>query len=112
MKTTRILIVTAALGLGAPSLAILSGCAGTATTRSTGEYLDDTTVNAKVKAELLRDPVVSGLAVNVDTYQGTVQLSGFVDSAQQAQRAEQIARNTPGVQNVQNHLAVKPRTNP
>jgi len=111
MNTTRILIITAILGLGSASVGGLSGCAAMGTGKSTGEYIDDAALTAKVKAELYRDPQVSGMAVNVDTYKGIVQLNGFVDSAQQKQRAEQIARNIPGVQDVQNKLSVKTATN-
>lgn len=86
----------------------ITGCSGDRYHRSTGAYLDDKTINAKVKTDLLADPVVKGTQVNVDTYQGTVQLSGFVDTAEQRQRAEQIARGVKGVATVQNNLNVRP----
>ena len=84
-----------------------SGCAATATRESTGEYVDDAAITTKVKGEFVRDPIVKALDVKVETFKGIVQLSGFVDSAQQKARAEQIARNTPGVQGVQNNIAIK-----
>lgn len=106
MKTRIILVAAALLCGGAPMLG-LAGCAGGPMSKSTGEYIDDAALTTKVKAELFRDPIVSGMAVNVDTYKGVVQLNGFVNTAQQKTRAEQIARNVPGVQNVQNKLTVK-----
>ena len=84
-----------------------SGCAGDRTHRSTGTYIDDKTIGAKVKAELLGDPDVKGLAVNVEVNKGKVQLSGFVDTKAQKDRAAEIARNVGGVQWVKNDLVVK-----
>ena len=106
MKTRIIasigLAVTGIFGTVAPG-----GCAATPTSQSTGEYIDDAALTAKVKAALFEDPNVSGMAVNVDTYKGIVQLNGFVDTPQQKIRAEQVARGIPGVQAVQNKLTVK-----
>ena len=84
-----------------------SGCSSSPTAKSTGEYIDDAAITAKVKAAMVRDPVVKVLQVNVDTFKGPVQLNGFVDTADQKARAEQIARTVPGVANVQNQLTVK-----
>lgn len=70
-------------------------------------YLDDSTVTAKVKAELLKDTGIKGLAIKVETYRGTVILSGFVDSESQARRAAEIASGVRGVQSVKNSLVVK-----
>jgi len=75
--------------------------------RSSGEYLDDQTVTARVKSALFADPNVSGFQVNVDTYQGVVSLSGFVDTAAQKARAEDVARQVSGVRQVQNNLSVR-----
>lgn len=84
-----------------------AGCASSPTSTSTGEYIDDTATTAKVKAALLADDRVSGLAVNVETFKGVVQLSGFVDNAGQKQLAEQLARQVQGVQGVINNITVK-----
>lgn len=93
------------LGLG---LAVLNtGCAGDRHTRSTGTYIDDKSIEAKVKSELLADPDVKGLAVNVEVNKGRVQLSGFVDTLAQKNRAAELARNVPNVQYVKNDLVVK-----
>ena len=93
------------LGMGVATFS--SGCAGDRTQRSTGTYLDDKSVEAKVKSELLADPDVKGLAVNVEVNRGRVQLSGFVDSLAQKNRAAELARNVEGVQYVKNDLTVK-----
>lgn len=104
-KSLTTLLALLALSSG---LALLpAGCAGTATRESTGEYVDDSAITAKVKASFVRDPVVKALQVKVDTYKGVVQLSGFVDTPDQKARAEQIARSTPGVQGVTNNIQVK-----
>lgn len=109
---SRLIILVAAVACAAAPTFGLSGCAGTRLSKSTGEYIDDAALTAKVKAELFRDPIVSGMQVNVDTYKGIVQLNGFVDTPQEKARAEQIARNVPGVSGVQNKLSVKTNLTP
>ena len=111
MKTT-IRSLTALLVLGGSIALYTGGCAGGPTQQSTGEFIDDAAITTKVKANLAQDPVVSALDVKVDTFKGTVQLNGFVDTAEQKSRAEQVARGVQGVQNVQNHLSVKAQTAP
>jgi osmotically-inducible protein OsmY len=86
----------------------LVACAPTATRQSTGAFIDDTAITTKVKAEFAKDPVVKATQVKVDTYNGVVQLSGFVDSQQSASRAAELARSVPGVSAVRNDLRVKP----
>lgn len=73
----------------------------------TGQYVDDSVITAKVKAALLKDPVVSALTVSVETHKGTVLLSGFVNNEQQAKRAAEIAAGIQGVTAVRNSLMVK-----
>ena len=85
-----------------------AGCAGTRYERSTGAYLDDKSISTRVKTALFRDPDVSGFDVNVNTFRGDVQLSGFVDTAQQKQKATEIAREVSGVEMVTNNLEIKP----
>lgn len=75
--------------------------------RSAGQTLDDATITAKVKSQLLADPDVSALNVNVTTFKGQVQLSGYVENTTQRSKAEQIAKNTTGVKSVSNDLIVK-----
>jgi hyperosmotically inducible periplasmic protein len=101
MKTIKNILVTSALAL------LFAGCAGDRYHRSTGAYFDDKATTAKVKADLFSDPVVRGSEVKVKTYQGKVQLSGFVDTQQQKDRAAEIARRINGVQWVKNDLIVK-----
>ena len=72
-----------------------------------GRYVDDSVITARVKAALLKDPNVSGIAVSVETHKGTVVLSGFVDSDSQLRRAQEIASGVPGVVSVKNGLVVK-----
>ena len=88
-------------------LTAMLGCAGSRTRESTGQYVDDSTITTKVKTALLADKDVSGRQVEVETFKGVVQLSGFVDSSIQKQKAEQIARRTQGVKEVKNNLIVK-----
>ncbi len=88
-------------------VAFTAACSSTATHQSTGEYLDDTAVTAKVKAAFVKDDVVKAVDVNVETYNGTVQLSGFTDTEMQRARAEQIARGVHGAQNVANRIQLK-----
>jgi osmotically-inducible protein OsmY len=83
------------------------GCAGSRTRASTGEYVDDSVLSSKVKTALHADEDVSGFQVTVETFKSVVQLSGFVDTPAQAQKAEQIARKVQGVQEVRNRITVK-----
>jgi osmotically-inducible protein OsmY len=78
--------------------------------RSTGVYVDDQTITAKVKSALLGDPEVKGLQVKVETYNGVVQLSGFVDSPAQIPRAVELAKGVEGVKSVKNDLNLRPQT--
>lgn len=82
-------------------------CAPTATRESTGEFLDDTAITTKIKTKLLADPTVSGFAVSVETFRGRVVLSGFVNSQAQVDRAIALAREVPGVREVQSALVIK-----
>jgi osmotically-inducible protein OsmY len=88
-------------------LLILQACAPTATRESTGEYLDDTAITAKVKTKLLGDPNISGFAISVETFRARVILSGFVNSQAQIDRAVALAREVPGVKEVQSALVIK-----
>jgi len=72
-----------------------------------GQYVDDSVITARIKAALLKDKVVSALAVSVETRKGTVVLSGFVESDSQMRRAAEIAAGVQGVVTVKNALVVK-----
>ena len=109
MKLTVPALVTL-LALGGGIATLSTGCAGSATRESTGEYLDDATITTKVKAAFVKDPLVKALDVKVDTFKGTVQLSGFVDTSEQKTRAEQIAAGINGVNGVKNNISLKSNT--
>ena len=89
------------------ALAVLAGCAGSPTQESTGEYFDDTTITTRVKSAFVSDKDVSAMNVRVETFKGTVQLSGFAKNAQEADKAESIARGIKGVKNVKNDIRIK-----
>ncbi len=88
-------------------MALTAGCASKPTQESTGQYLDDTTLTARVKAALLSDPEMSGLAINVETFKGTVQLSGFAKNEAERQRAHDVAHGVKGATIVKNDILVK-----
>jgi osmotically-inducible protein OsmY len=84
-----------------------AGCAATSTRGSTGDYIDDTVITTKVKALLAEDDFLKSFKISVETYKGTVQLSGFVNSQQAVNRAVEITRSVQGVKAVKNDLIVK-----
>ena len=85
----------------------LVACSAVQGRETAGEYADDTSITTRVKADILKDEGLKGNQINVETMQGTVQLSGFVDSAQQAARAAEIARSVKGVRSVRNSIVVR-----
>jgi osmotically-inducible protein OsmY len=89
------------------AIAVLAGCAATRTQESTGEYVDDSTITAKVKAAILGDPALKVFQISVETFKGVVQLSGFVNSPQVVSRAAEVASQVSGVKSVKNNLLVK-----
>ena len=105
MKTClRFASILLGLTLGS---AFFSGCAATSTKESTGEYIDNAALTAKVKKALVSDEIVKARDVQVETFRGVVQLSGFVDSEVQKTRAGEVTRSIPGVTEVKNNLIVK-----
>ena len=88
-------------------LALMLGCAGTATTEGTGEYVDDTVITTKVKAAIFNEPTLKSAEINVETFKGVVQLSGFVSSPANISRAVEIARGVGGVTSVKNNMRLK-----
>lgn len=83
------------------------GCASTRTHESTGGYVDDSAITTKVKAAIFGDSELKVMQINVETFKGVVQLSGFVDSNKSAARAAEVARGVNGVVEVKNDLVVK-----
>jgi osmotically-inducible protein OsmY len=103
VKRHRIFSILICIGL----ITAFVGCASTPTKESTGEYVDDSTITSKVKAAIFDDPALKVFQINVETFKGEVQLSGFVDSAQAVKKAGEVARSVGGVKSVKNNLIVK-----
>jgi osmotically-inducible protein OsmY len=93
--------------LGITLFAFTLGCSSTPKQESTGEYIDDTVITTKVKAELVKDDDLSASEINVETFKGVVQLSGFVSSQADINKAVEVARNIKGVKSVKNDMRVK-----
>jgi hyperosmotically inducible periplasmic protein len=87
--------------------ALATGCASTATERSTGEYTDDTAIATKARLALIEAKDVKFTEIKVDVYRGVVQLSGFAESSEMAQRAVAIVRDIKGVKSVKNDVQVR-----
>lgn len=90
--------------LAISAAALLGACAGTPARESTGEFIDDSAITGKVKAALMRDKKVSGLSIGVETFKGSVQLSGFAASTEERSRAGELARAVPGVKRISNDI--------
>ena len=101
-KSIAYLFLTVTLGI-AP-LVMTTGCAVTSGRETAGQYADDKAISAKVKTALARDPNVKASQVNVTTFRGVVQLSGFIDSTFAKERAGTLARGVEGVVDVHNDL--------
>ena len=89
------------------SLAAGLACASNPSSRTAGEYVDDKVVSAKVKAALVGDPTTKAYQIGVNTFDGVVQLSGFVDNHAQVDRATEVAQTVDGVKDVDNELKVR-----
>jgi osmotically-inducible protein OsmY len=101
-KFTRVSVLFAAVALTA-----LAGCASSQKHESTGQYLDDTSITTRVKTAIFRDPVLKSAEINVETFKGRVQLSGFVSSRTDIDRAVTVAQGVSGVSSVGNDMRVK-----
>jgi len=88
-------------------IATFAACASTRTKESTGEYVDDSVITTKVKSLLAADDFLKSFQISVETFQGTVQLSGFVNSQQAVNKADEITRSVKGVKSIKNDLIVK-----
>jgi len=91
------------------ALALVSvvGCAGTPQKEGTGEYVDDTVITTKVKSAILNEPTLKSAEINVETFKGTVQLSGFVRSQADVNKAIEVTRSVGGVKSVKNDMRLK-----
>ncbi|MFZ3207404.1 MAG: BON domain-containing protein [Geobacteraceae bacterium] len=103
VKSHRILKLLVCIGL----LTTFLGCAATQKRESTGQYVDDSVITTKVKTAIFDEATLKTLQINVKTFKGVVQLSGFVDSAQRVKKAGEVAGSVNGVVSVQNDLIVK-----
>jgi osmotically-inducible protein OsmY len=83
------------------------GCASTAKQEGAGEYIDDTVITTKVKAAILDEPTLKSAEINVETFKGVVQLSGFVTSQAAEAKAVAVTRNVGGVKAVKNDMRLK-----
>ena len=91
----------------AVTLASVVGCASTSTKEGTGEYIDDTVITTKVKAAIFNEPSLKSTEINVETFKGVVQLSGFVNSRADQNKAIELARSVKGVTSVKNDMRLK-----
>lgn len=89
------------------ALVSVVGCASTSRQEGTGEYVDDSVITAKVKAAILDEPTLKVTEINVETFKGVVQLSGFVSSQAAANKAVEVARSVRGVKSVKNDMRIK-----
>jgi len=103
MKTIKILAPLVATAM----LLVTVGCASTRTQEGTGQYVDDTVITTKVKSAILGEPGLKVSEVNVETFKGVVQLSGFVSSRGDIDSAMRLARNVDGVKSVKNDMQLK-----
>ena len=92
---------------GIAVIAATLGCASTQTHESTGQYVDDTVITGKVKKAILEEPGLKSAEINVETFKGVVQLSGFVSSPDSSAAAVKVATGIEGVKSVKNDMRVK-----
>jgi len=105
---TKIMSMALCLGLlTTGAVGTLTGCAGNSNTRSTGQYIDDKTLQRQVRSSLSDNPEYKFDQVNVDVYRGTCQLSGFVDTQAQKDKAGEISKGVQGVTSVDNNITVR-----
>jgi len=93
--------------VGIAFVAMALGCASTSKQEGTGEYIDDTVITTKVKAAILNEPTLKSAEINVETFKGVVQLSGFVSTAAMESTAVSVTRSVAGVKSVKNDMRLK-----
>ena len=103
LKINRYMTILACLIL----VAAFTGCTSTSKRESTGQYIDNSVTTSKVKTAIFNEPTLKSLQIDVESFKGEVQLSGFVDSAQNVKKAGEVARGIEGVISVKNDLVVK-----
>jgi len=102
-KTNRVLRTLVCICL----ITVFLGCSATQKKESPGQYFDDSVITTKVKAAVFNEPELKVLQINVETFKGEVQLSGFVDSQESVRKAGEVASSVAGVKSVKNNLIVK-----
>jgi osmotically-inducible protein OsmY len=93
--------------LAALAMTAMVGCASTAKQESTGQYVDDSAITAKVKAAIFNEPTLKSAEINVETFKGRVQLSGFVNSQGDINKAVAVTQAVTGVTSVKNDMRLK-----
>ena len=93
--------------VAATSLTLLMGCAATSKSEGTGQYIDDSVITTKTKAAIFNDANLKATEINVETYKGRVQLSGFVKSQADINHAVELAKTIEGVTSVKNDMRLK-----
>lgn len=93
--------------MAAIAMVTLVGCAAGPTKESTGQYVDDTVITTKTKAAILNEPTLKSAEINVETFKGTVQLTGFVNSQADVNRAVEVTKSVNGVKAVKNDMRLK-----
>lgn len=93
--------------LAVVALMAMVGCAATSKQESTGQYFDDSAITTKVKAAIFNDPSLKSAEINIETFKGVVQMSGFVSSQASIDKAVEIARGVGGVSSVKNDMRLK-----
>ena len=88
-------------------LTALLGCESTDKTQSTGQILDDSVITTRVKAAIFEEPALKTMQINIKTFKGVVQISGFVDSVQNSLKAGEVVASVPGITEVKNDLVIK-----
>ena len=89
------------------AMIVVLGCASTRTQEGTGQYVDDSVITTKVKAAIFNEPSLKSAEINVETFKGVVQLSGFVSSQDNVRTALDVARNVSGVISVRDDMRLK-----
>ncbi len=103
MKNFKFYLVTVFLSF----FVAMTGCSSTSTEKSTGEYIDDSVISTKVKTAFIEDDDLKASEIQVETFKGTVQLSGFVAESSDIGKAEKVAKQIKGVKAVKNDIRVK-----
>ena len=111
MQRTAGMILAAVLAMSAAACSSNSETRGDAERAGAkaGRVIDDSVVTGKVKAALIADPTTKAHQIEVETFKGTVQLSGWVDTPEARERATEVARNVDGVKDVKNSLGLRSR---